>query len=100
MYGEEVLKVDSVEYGAVIELPESLDSERYTLIEWLDVPETMPAHDLTIYASYTDGIEMIKNENKNEEGIYDLNGRKLSQMQKGINVIRMKDATSRKVLVK
>ena len=103
MYGEEVLKVDSVEYGAVIELPESLDSERYTLIEWLDVPETMPAHDVTIYASYTDGIVVIKNEelrNKNEEGIYDLNGRKLSQMQKGINVIRMKDGTSRKVLVK
>ncbi len=100
MYGEEVLKVDSVEFGAVIELPKSLDSERYTLIEWLDVPETMPAHDLTIYASYTDGIEMIKNENKNEEGIYDLNGRKLSQMQKGINIIRMKDGTSRKVLVK
>ena len=100
MYGEEVLKVDSVEYGAVIELPESLDSERYTLIEWLDVPEKMPAHDLTTYASYTDGIERSKNENKNEEGIYDLNGRKLSQMQKGINIIRMKDGSTRKVLVK
>ena len=32
--------------------------------------------------------------------IYDLNGRKLSAPQKGINIIRMSDGMSRKVLVK
>jgi hypothetical protein len=37
---------------------------------------------------------------KGEGGIYDLNGRKLPAPQKGINIIRMSDGTSRKVLVK
>ena len=31
---------------------------------------------------------------------YDLSGRKLNQMQRGINILRMKDGTSRKVLIK
>jgi hypothetical protein len=53
MYGDEVLKVDSVEYGAEIELPQSLDSERYTLIEWLDVPETMPVRHRPPYVCST-----------------------------------------------
>ena len=35
-----------------------------------------------------------------EEGIYDLSGRKLERMQKGINIVRQKDGTTRKVLVK
>ncbi|MBR6046885.1 MAG: leucine-rich repeat protein [Bacteroidaceae bacterium] len=35
-----------------------------------------------------------------EEGIYDLSGRKLERMQKGINIIRKADGTTRKVLVK
>ncbi len=34
----------------------------------------------------------------NDEEIYDLGGRKLSLMQKGINIIRMKDGSTRKVL--
>ena len=35
-----------------------------------------------------------------EEGIYDLSGRKLERMQKGINIIRKADGTTKKVLVK
>ncbi len=101
MYGEEVVKVDSVEYGAVIVVPESLDSERYTLLEWLDVPETMPAHDLVIYASFADGMDKNKVLSmKNKEGIYDLEGRRLSHLQRGANIVRTSDGTIRKLLVK
>ena len=32
--------------------------------------------------------------------IYDLSGRKLAKMQKGLNILRMSDGTTRKVLVK
>ena len=46
------------------------------------------------------GIESIRNAQMHNEGIYDLSGRKLTRMQKGINVIRMKDGNTRKVLVK
>lgn len=100
MYGEEVLKTDSVEYGAVIPLPESLESERYTLIEWLDVPATMPAHDLTIHASFTDGIEIIRCMKTKSAAVYDLKGRRLNTQRKGLNIIRMSDGTVRKVMLK
>jgi hypothetical protein len=35
-----------------------------------------------------------------KEEVFDLNGRKLSAPQKGINIIRMSDGTSRKVLIR
>jgi len=50
------------------------------------------------------GIEALRNyENekmRNDEDVYDLSGRKLSQIQRGINIVRMKDGTTKKVLVK
>ncbi len=53
-----------------------------------------------------DGIEEIKNESltpslsKGEGVWYSLDGRKLDKPQKGLNIIRYSDGTSRKVLVK
>jgi len=48
-----------------------------------------------------DGIESLTPAlSKGEGEIYDLNGRKLSSPQKGINIIRMSDGTSRKVLIR
>ena len=48
-----------------------------------------------------DGIEDIRDaEEVIEVARYDLNGRKLAEPQKGINIIRYSDGTSRKVLVK
>lgn len=38
---------------------------------------------------------------KNESGvIYDLQGRKLNTLKRGVNIVRMKDGTTRKVLLK
>ncbi len=48
------------------------------------------------------GIEPIHNAPSimhNEEAIYDLQGRRQTKMQKGINIIRMSNGTTRKVLV-
>ena len=50
-----------------------------------------------------DGIQEIKNDElrmKNEEVWYSLDGKKLSKPQKGINIIRMSDGSTRKVLIK
>ena len=50
-----------------------------------------------------DGIGEIKNEKlkvNNEEILYDLNGIKLSAPQKGINIIRYSDGTSKKFVIK
>ena len=34
------------------------------------------------------------------EGIYDLNGRKLERLQRGINIVKMSDGTTKKVVIK
>ena len=98
MYNDKVLKVDSVEYGAVIPLPTSLNSDRYTLIEWLDVPETMPAHDITIYASVVDGILTLTDEV--DYKIYNERGLRISRLQRGLNIIKYSNGRIRKVIVK
>ena len=49
----EVFKTITVEYGAVIELPEAPEKEGYTFGGWQNVPETMPARDIEIKGSYT-----------------------------------------------
>ena len=87
MFGDEVLTTESVDYGATIPLPESLNSERYTLLEWLNVPETMPAHDITIYADFTDGMNDIYSKANNTE-YYQLNGVKRSKLQHGLNIVK------------
>ena len=99
MYGDNVLTTIDVDYGAVIPLPESLNSERYTLIEWLDVPETMPARDIIIYADYVDGIDTITADSKDVQYIQ-MNGMYTNEMKKGLNIIRMNDGTTKKVWVK
>lgn len=96
-YGDEVVTTENVEYGAEIPLPESLGSDRYTLVEWLEVPATMPARDITIYADYTDGVKAVQC-NTMDAGYYQLNGVKRETLQRGINIVRMSDGTTRKVL--
>ena len=94
-YGD-VETTEIVEYGAEIPVPESLASERYTLVEWLDVPETMPAHDITIYAIFIDGVKAVQSNTQDTE-YYQLNGMKRNTLQRGINILRMSDGTTRKV---
>jgi hypothetical protein len=48
-----------------------------------------------------DGIENAHNtDDVTEIARYDVNGRKLSAPQKGLNIIRMSDGTSKKVMIK
>ena len=49
------------------------------------------------------GIDELPMDNEQTvmpEGIYDLNGRRLARMQKGINIVRMSDGSVKKVMVK
>lgn len=99
MYKDEVLYTEEVNYGESIPLPELYDD--YGLrIKWSDVPETMPAHDIVILVDETDAVLNTQGENKDDIKIYDLNGHRLASPQKGINIIRYSDGTSRKVLIK
>ena len=99
MYGDNVLQEISVQYGATIPLPSSLESERYTLIEWLDVPATMPAHDVTINANYVDGINGIESHGQQNKYIM-RKGISVNSPVKGVHVVRMSDGTIKKVMVR
>ena len=48
----DTLQVDSLLYGSPIVLPEDPVKENYVFLNWGEVPETLPAHDVTLTAVY------------------------------------------------
>jgi hypothetical protein len=93
----EIYTTETLEYGAKVIPPVISGLEDYTI--WEDVPETMPAKDITIYGKAKDIIDSLTPALYSGKGeVFDLNGRKLSAPQKGINIIRMSDGTIRKVI--
>ncbi|MDE7189642.1 MAG: InlB B-repeat-containing protein, partial [Muribaculaceae bacterium] len=50
---DDVIKTESLEYGATIVAPAEPEKEGYTFSGWGSFPETMPAHDLEVKGSYT-----------------------------------------------
>ena len=67
--------------------------------KWENMPETMPAYNITIFAIYTDGVSAVQDDNPDAE-YYQLNGMKRNNLKRGINIIRTSDGTTRKVVVK
>ena len=47
-----------------------------------------------------DAIRENRQDTKTNTSIFDMNGRKLSAPQKGLNIIRMSDGTTKKVIVR
>ena len=99
MIDNEVYKNVTYEYGATI-TPEPTPEGNYATFEWTDLPQTMPAHDVVVHATYTTGITDILKDNRQDVKVYSPNGKMLAKPEKGINIIRMKDGTTRKVVVK
>ena len=98
MIDGKVYKEVEYESGATI-TPEPQPEGDYQSFEWTDMPETMPAHDVVVQASYTSGIvDILKKEQ--DVRIYAPNGKPLKHLQKGVNIIRMSDGTVRNLLVK
>ena len=95
----EVFATDYVEYGSTIVPPTVSEKEGFTFDGWANVPETMPAHDVTIYGSYTSGIAEIIMNSANVR-IYNINGKRINKLQRGINIIIGKDGKVRKVNIK
>ena len=97
----EVFATGTIDYGADITLPEIPEKEGYTFAWVNEIPEAMPAKDITIYGVYT---EITNIEDVAVEGevlyIYTLDGQRISKLRQGINILWMKDGSTRKVLVK
>ena len=49
----EVFKTESVAFGTTITLPTAPEKEGHTFVGWGDVPETMPAKDVTLTAQFS-----------------------------------------------
>ena len=73
-------------FGSTITPPEVPERDGSTF-EWIDVPATMPAHDITIEGTYIDGINNV-NQNDEQTTIYTIDGKKVNRMQRGVNIIR------------
>ena len=93
------------EYGYFADLTATPD-EGYVFEKWSDgvtdnprtVTVTGNATYTALFADDPDGINGIKSDN--DENWYDLTGRRISKPQKGVNIIRNSNGTSRKVLQK
>ena len=51
--GEDVIETRTIVYGNPVTPPAAPEKEGHTFAGWEDVPETMPAHDIEIYGTYT-----------------------------------------------
>ena len=71
----------------------------YTFSGWIDVPETMPAHDIVIEGTYTTGVEAIHSAGQ-EVKWFTITGQPIDTPRKGINIKRTSDGKKRKVLIK
>lgn len=99
MIDDKVYKETMYEYGATI-TPEPKPEGDYDTFEWKDLPETMPAHDVVVYASYTSGIIEVLMASLHNVRIYAPNGKRLNKLQKGLNIVILDDGTVKKVVVK
>jgi len=94
----EVYTTQTVDYGSTIIPPTIPEREGYDFA-WADYPETMPAYDITIYGTYTTGIEAIMAGEVNCQ-IFSLDGKPLNEPQKGVNIVRMSNRQVRKIVLK
>ena len=98
MIGDEVYQKEYVDYGATIVLPNVPEREGYSFA-WIDAPEKMPAHDITINGAYTSGMWGVSNDDATTN-TYTISGYKTDKPRRGVNIIRMSDGTTRKVVLK
>lgn len=49
---DEIIKTDSLDYGSIIDSPEAPEREGYTFGGWKDLPDNMPANDITIHGIF------------------------------------------------
>ena len=136
-----VYKTISYDYGDAITPEPAPTKEGYTFSGWSEIPETMPAHDVTVTGTFSinkykltytvdgevyktyemeygatitpeveptvtgtftldTGIEQIMSNANGDVMIFTIDGKRVDNLKKGMNVIRMSDGTTRKVVVK
>lgn len=90
-----------VEYGASITPEAAPTKEGYTFSGWSEIPSTMPAMNVIVTGNFKEitGIIPVINDSPGAL-IYDMQGRRIDHLQKGLNIIRMGDGKTKKVMGK
>jgi len=96
----EEYKSYEVEFGSTITPETAPTKEGYTFSGWSEIPETMPAQDVDIYGTYSKetGVNSIYTTDNSETKFFSLDGKQFAQPQKGLNILKMSDGTTRKVV--
>ena len=105
------IDLKDIPYGTILCL-QAVANESYLFQQWENEDKRelriiTVTSDMNLTATFeqdTDGIEDIDEaeaaQDNGPQAIYDLSGRKLHQLQRGINILRMNDGSTRKVRVK
>lgn len=96
----EIYKSVNMVFGMVITPEAAPEKEGYSFSGWDNVPENMPAKDVIVTGSFKEitGIISVINDSPGDL-FYDMQGRRIDHLQKGLNIIRMKDGKTKKVIV-
>ena len=97
LIGDVIYMEEYVDYGAVITPPQAPEREGFDFT-WIDLPETMPAHNITIIGGYTSGIETILAEDDVEW--FTIDGTKLDAPRPGVMIAKHKNGKTQKVYIK
>ena len=92
----ETYKTERVDYGSTITPPDVPEREGYPFA-WEEYPEVMPAHDITIVGSYLTAVAGLRDED-GEQMIFSVDGKRLSRLQRGVNIVRRGQKTYRVVV--
>jgi hypothetical protein len=98
----EVYKTYEIEYGATITPEAEPTKEGYTFSGWSEIPTTMPAHDVIVTGTFTldTGIEEIMSNANGDVMIFTIDGKRVDNLKKGLNIVKLSNGTTRKVSVK
>ena len=101
MVDGETYKTYEVEYGTNITAEEEPTKEGYCFSGWSLIPTIMPANDVTVTGSFTfiDAIDDVIADDGTYQ-IFTLDGKPVETLQKGVNIIRYSDGTTKSVYVK
>lgn len=94
-------KTYKLDFGAHITPEAQPKKDGYTFSGWDMVPANMPAYDVTVNGSFTliDAIEDVIADDGTYQ-IFTLDGRLVESLQKGVNIIRYSNGTTKSVYVK
>ena len=102
MVDDKEYKSYEVEYGSSITPEQEPTMEGYIFSGWSEIPETMPAEDVVVTGTFTldtTGIDDVYSNDDNKE-YYTVDGVRIAQPNKGINIVKMSDGSIRKIFIR